>query len=717
MAVNGSLGLALHNVQSGLKANQVALNTTANNVSNVHTEGYSRKTVAFEQRILDGVGAGVQISRLTRSVDENLLRSLRLELSRLSSVDVQGSYYARTQDLFGAPADDASLSHTIGRFAAALESLAVQPQNSLEQREVVRWANESALQLQHSSNTLQDLRLQADGEIAQVVDRINGLLSDIAEINDQVVRAMATGRDATELMDQRDLALDHLAELIDMRVFQRGDGDVVVYTPGGRILVDNVPATLTHSAAAAVGATTTHAEGDLAGIYLGAEIPANDITSELRGGELFGLVELRDRVLPRMQSALDELGAEIRDVVNQVHNRGLAFPGLQQMTGSRLFVDPGVQTITFSGSQDTALVLVDAAGNEVRSTTMRTLLGGASASVSQVATAIDGFLAADGSAAISGDRLTIDLGGSGLYLAFRDQAASAPGSAGADVTLSYDANGDGNADEVATGFSSFFGLNDLFVDGLTDNTFESNVLAANFRATGTTLGFANAGGLLGNVAIAAGTDLAGIVSAVNSAGIGITASLVPDGSGQRLRFAAADGAGIVVTDAAGNTLLDDIGIHPADAGVAATLTVRQDILANPALVSRGAVQWSANLGPAGEYFVSLADDAVARDLAATVSAGNTFDAAGNIAASTLTFDQYAAAILADNATLAAVNDDDVRYREALVQSLETKVNSERSVNLDEEMSNLIVFEQAYSAAARVFATIKDMFDALDRVLG
>jgi flagellar hook-associated protein 1 FlgK len=716
MAVTGNLGLALRNIQSGLTANQVALNTTANNVSNVHTEGYSRKDVQFEQRILSGVGAGVQVAQLTRTVDENLLKSLRLELSRLSSVEVQGSYYSRTQDLFGAPADDASLSHTIGRFAAALESLALQPQNSLEQREVVRWANEIALQLQHSSATVQDLRLQADGEIAQVVDRINLLLSDVAELNDQIVRAAATGSDATDLKDQRDVGLDQLAELIDIRVFARGDGDVVVYTPAGRILVDSVPATLGHSAAAAMGATTTHAEGDLGGIYLGAEISANDITAEIRGGELFGLVQLRDTVLPRMQSALDELAAEVRDAVNQVHNRGLAFPGLQQMAGSRIFVDPAVQTITYGGTEDTALVLFDAAGNEVRSTTMRTLLGGASASVAQVATAIDGFLAADGSAAISGDRLVIDLGGSGLHLAFRDQAASTPGSAAADVTLGFDADGDATSDETITGFSSFFGLNDLFVDDLADGTFESNVVAAGFRATAATLSFRNSGGPLGNVAIAAGTDLAGIVNAVNGAGIGIAASLVPDGSGQRLRFAAADGASIVVTDAAGNTLLDDIGIHPADAGVATVLAVRPDILANPALVSRGRVQWSANLGPAGQHFVSLADDAIIRDLAATLSAGNPFDAAGSIAATSLTFHQYAAAILADNATLAAVNDDNVRYQEALVQSLEAKSDSERSVNLDEEMANLIVYEQAYSAAARVFATIKDMFETLDRVL-
>jgi len=53
---------------------------------------------------------------------------------------------------------------------------------------------------------------------------------------------------------------------------------------------------------------------------------------------------------------------------------------------------------------------------------------------------------------------------------------------------------------------------------------------------------------------------------------------------------------------------------------------------------------------------------------------------------------------------------------ALTESLQIKSDTIRGVNLDEEMSNLILFEQAYSAAARVISTIQKMFDALERIL-
>lgn len=59
----------------------------------------------------------------------------------------------------------------------------------------------------------------------------------------------------------------------------------------------------------------------------------------------------------------------------------------------------------------------------------------------------------------------------------------------------------------------------------------------------------------------------------------------------------------------------------------------------------------------------------------------------------------------------------VAEREELVSSLESKSDGLRGVNLDEEMANLMVFEQAYAASARVFGVIKDMFDTLERMLG
>ena len=62
-----SLTLSLKTAQSGLATSQAALDAVANNIANVNTPGYSRKIVNTEQRVLTGVGAGVQLAEITRA--------------------------------------------------------------------------------------------------------------------------------------------------------------------------------------------------------------------------------------------------------------------------------------------------------------------------------------------------------------------------------------------------------------------------------------------------------------------------------------------------------------------------------------------------------------------------------------------------------------------------------------------------------------------------
>ncbi len=239
------------------------------------------------------------------------------------------------------------------------------------------------------------------------------------------------------------------------------------------------------------------------------------------------------------------------------------------------------------------------------------------------------------------------------------------------------------------------------------------MLTSAFRATAATLTVRNAGGLLGTVAIAGGATLADVADAINAAALGVSATLVPDGSGHRLRLAADDGGSITVTDGGADTLLADLGMHVADVRVAGTIAVRADILNAPSRVATAAVQWDPGAGVAGEYFVSIGDDTVIGELAATFGRANAFDAAGGLGAMTVSFSRYAAAAIADQASLADLNRTSIAFQRSLVESLSTKSDAVRAVNLDEEMAALILYEQAYAASARVITIIQNMFDALE----
>lgn len=738
----GDITQALRTAQSGLLVNQQALNTVSNNIANVNTIGYSKKIVNFENVSIAGVPAGVRISNVTRSVDEGLLKTVRIENGELNALTGKETTFDRLQDLFGAPGDNDSLSHIIESFGEAGELLAANPGKTLEPTEFIRRAEDVVQKLQNMSNSIQEYRLQADQSITDIVGQINIVTAQIDQLNDDIISNGAVNRDVTDLRDLRDLELDKLSKLVDIRYFFRADGDVVVFTSGGQTLVDTIPPVLSHTSASALTPTSTHAEGDIEGIYVGTQIAANDITNDIREGQLKALIEVRDEILPNLQAQIDHLSAAMRDAFNEVHNRGVPFPGATSMTGTREIIAGGTQTITLDAAgsvDDVAIVLVDSNGDQTATTTLNSIMtvatfgGTAQASrgpwtVDEVATHLQGYLQANVSSAStatvnSSGKLQIDLNSTSFNLAFRDQTATAVGSDAEDAAIGFDSNGDGNIDETISGFSSFFGLNDFFVTNLSQNTYESDTLDSGFSTTAATFTFHDATSLglgvpLGGstLTVPAGTSLNDLATLITANVTDITASVVPDGAGSRLRVSHDNGTAFTFTQANSDTLIADMGIQVADTRVSSTISVRSDISNSPAKLSTGRPQFDSNLGSGGEYFTSNDDDTVARQLADTFIAATSFSQAGGLPSIGNTFVAYATDILANNAGLIAANERAIATEEALVNSLQFKSDSVRGVNLDEEMANLIVFEQAFSAAARVISVIKEMMEALERII-
>ena len=717
--MSGDLTQALRTGQSGLLASQQSVDTVARNIANVNTPGYSRKIVNIEQRTLAGTGAGVEFGALTRRLDQGLLDTLRLEAGTLHSTQIEQGMLERVQDLFGSPDSNTSLSHMLSSYQAAVESLAANPADGLQQREVVRAAEDMADLLRQTSDDLQTMRSDADRRISEAVGEVNRNLKAVADLNDKIVRTGVTGNSVADLQDSRDQVLDRLAELLDVRISQRTGGDVVVFTAGGRTLVDKTAVTLSHVPVAQAGADLTFEEGDLDGIYVGDRRVDKDITSEIGAGELAGLIKMRDATLPDLQSSLDELAAQLRDTVNAIHNRGTSMPGLSSMTGSRVFTEPAAQTITFGGTTDTALVLLDDTGQQVRQTTMcgpGGLLGGTTATVSAVATDINGWLGADGTASIVDGRLTIKMTNATRTLALRDQANSTPGGTRQDASIGFNADAAGGSatiDQTVLGFSAFFGLNDFFVDDTSAAVQQSQVLSGS-EISPTTLTIRNASGPIGTVAVVAGDTLADIAANLDALS-GIDAAVVPDGSGYRLRIAGSDGSPFTVTET-GGSWIDQIGLKPASVGVASSLAVRADIVASPGLVARGTLAWDANQAPSGAYTLAKGDASIVQELAAALSAPTDFGAAGRLTATTTDIADYAATLIADASTLAADTQKASSFQEDLVDTLQHKSDSARGVNLDEELSNLTLYQQSYAAAARIIQTIQSMFDTLNQAV-
>ncbi len=718
----GNITAALLAARSGLLANQSVLSTISQNIANVNSVGYSRRVANLEQRTVGGVGAGVQVSGVTRQADEYLMQRIRRELSGQEQLNVRESYLSHLQRLLGTPGDNSSLSHLMAEFEAAVESLASLSDNASSQSEMVRQGQSLTSKLRSMSADIQELRLQADREISDRVASLNGLISGIEELNHRIVRNSSIGLDTSDMLDKRDLMLDEMSKLIDIQYFVRPNGEVTVYTKSGQSLVDNSSVSLYHARAVASSAGTTHAQGSFSGIYINPQNGQGDITSKIGDGQIKGLIDLRDKLLTGLQSQIDELAGEMRDNFNQIHNRGMGFPGNSSYTGTREFTNTDA-TISFGGATDTRLIIFDTAGQQVASTTMRTILGGAGPhSLTNVASSIQDWLTQTvgptATATVSADGgLNISTGEAGASLVFRDEAAVAtPGAAHSDAVINYDINADGVPDESVSGFANFFGLNDFFVTDLNRSIYESGVQDASFRSSSTSvLGFRDSTGDLGTITSQANDTLDDIAARINAGDMGVHASVVPDGAGERLRIVNSSGENLEIYETAGS-LFSNIDMKFSDVSASAAIDVRADIVSSPSRVSRGAPQWDADQGVNGAYSVSINDTTIALQLATAFTSKNTFEKTGGLATLSSSYHEYASAIIGYNSNLSGANEMELEFQKGLVESLQNKSNNIRGVNLDEEMIQLALFEQAYSASARVISTIQDMFDTLENAI-
>ena len=735
----GDIIQALRTAQSGLITNQQLLNSVSNNVANVNTEGYSRKITNLKSIVVAGVGGGVEVSGVTRNIDTGLLKDLRTENGDYYRYLAQEFTFERLQEHFGKPGDNDSISHLIDNFTQAAEGLAVSPEKSMQASEVIYRAKEIFSKFRTMGEEIQELRRQADEYIADEVAEINVITAKIDKLNDDIIANNTIGRDLTDLKDQRDLELDKLSKITDIRYFSRADGDVVVYTSSGRTLVDTETPTITHTAASSLSATSTHARGNITGIYVGEALAYNDFTNEFSGGKLKGLIDLRDTILTNVQAELDELAADLHDALNQVHNRGTAFPGAQTMDGSRIFIRPSEQTITLdSGGDDVKLILFDSSGDQSATTTLDTIMQSASYgsasqaangpwTITEVAATIEDWLQANGAASATASISTdgtfdIALNTTTLNLGFRDESATTDGSTNEDVVITYDSGGSTITDdtESVSGFSYFFGLNDFAVTGRLDYMWDSNQVstALTTPASSQTLNFRDSTGTLTGspLTVPATTSLTDLATLITDSVTNVTAIVIPEGTGSRLRITHDNGTSLTITEGSGNTILTELGLHRSSADISQSLSVRTDLASSPASLATGRPQWNADLGSAGEYFMSVGDGTNIKALVEVMTTTNSFEQAGGIPVISRTFSAYAAEIIASNATLAASTSREIETRESLVEALQFKSDSVRGVNLDEEMANLLVFEQAYAAAARIMSVIQNMIKVLERAV-
>jgi len=697
-----SISIALQTALSGLTATQSALRATADNISNANTEGYTRKTVDLESRRILNQGAGVQAGAINRIADEFVISQIRNQLSLVGEQNVLDRFLQQIQDTFGTPENNQTIASSINQLKNALETVSLTPEFAANSLEVANVAQQLAQFFNQLSGTTQALRTEADTEIARLVDTVEVRLKAVADLNQQIASATTLQQPAGALLDERDRALAEIAEHIDIHAVDQSDGTTTVFTAGGALLVNGgIARDLDHTAAAQLASGVSYLDpsdpnypGPITGIFVGGSTaPADDITNNITGGSIGALIELRDTILPNLQSEIDNLAHSLTTEFNRIHNTGTAYPPPQSLTGSFAFT--GGDVFSASGSVRVA-VLSQLDGTVVE--TLDIALGGFT-SVNDVVTAISGMTNA--SATLNGQgQLVVSAtnGGQGIAINELDSAVTTVGA-------------------ETRGLSHFFGLNDLFqsnLGGSDYNAFATTQISDSTVPLGIagTLTFA-ASGLGTTVAYAAGDSLDAIAVSINAngalAGANISARVTDDGSGRRLVIEDSDNGNFVVTDS--GTFLSSTGVTSNATAASTVLAVQADIASNPSRLARAQLDNAVGLA-VGDFGVAAGDATTASALAGLFDSNVTFDASGGAGATNTTLSRYATTIISIQATMASTASNQLGFNTAFLDTLEFRNASVSGVNIDEELANLVILEQAFNASARVITVAAEMFEEL-----
>jgi flagellar hook-associated protein 1 len=436
--VNLSLNSAAYIAFSGLSAAQVQISIASSNISNADTTGYTEETANQVSTVTGGAGSGVEITGISTSVDKLLLKALIGATSDLGSADTTNNYLTELEDLYGtvdgssssSTTTGTSLANTLASFESALSSLAATPSSSSLQSAALDALNAVTTQLNETSSGIQNLRANADQDIASSVTSVNTDLQQIASLNAQIKQVAASGQSTADLEDQRNTALEDIASKMNVSYYTTSSGDLQVYTKSGQALVDSSGAhTISYTTAADVTSSTTYASGGFSGITVNGV----DITSQITSGKIAALVTLRDDTLPAAQSQLDELAQQLTSSLNAVSNQGTSVPPPTSLTGTASVTSSDA----FSGTGTVRIAEVDSSGNLV---SYADLDLSSYTTVGSLVTAINGISGVSASIDSSG-HLVISATGSGDGVSINEMTSSV-----------------GSSNE---GFSDYFGLNDL----------------------------------------------------------------------------------------------------------------------------------------------------------------------------------------------------------------------------------------------------------------
>lgn len=290
---------------SGMNTYNAVLNTTAHNISNTKTAGYSKQVVnqqakkALSLKTSFGMqGTGVEVTEIVNTRDSYYDYKYRKSTTTLGYYDTAKYYMSSIEDyLYVKDEKSGGLSTSLDSFFKALINMTTDSTDTTKRAETAGYADALGEYARKMSTNLQTLQNDINTEISSTVKQINAYAEQLAALTKQINSLEVYGNQANDLRDQRARILDELSQLADVEVTEKnpetGNGlHQYIVALGGNILVD----TYNYKTISVEASKTKDNQCDNQGLYglKWSDGQSFNIRNTVLGGKLQALFELRD---------------------------------------------------------------------------------------------------------------------------------------------------------------------------------------------------------------------------------------------------------------------------------------------------------------------------------------------------------------------------------------------------------------------------------------
>ena len=326
---------------SALNANQQALTTVGHNIANVNTPGYSRQTVYTNalhgQNMGNGfIGKGVQVATVMRNYSALLNRQSNAAnaIHAADTSRLQG--LMQMQDVF--KGGDGSLGAAVTNMMNAFVDVQAAPSDATGRNVVLTRMSELAARFHAASNMLEEQDYSTAQQLRNNALLVNDKASQVARLNNEISRALATGHQPNDLLDARDQVIREINQYVQTTQVAADDGSISLFVGGSQALVLGI-----NSGQLSVEETKEYPGSQRMALYFsqpgGQQL---ELTAAMvGGGEIAGLLKFRNDDLAEGRNLLGRLAMTIGHELNLQNQRGLTLNGQQ---GGALFSLPTTST-------------------------------------------------------------------------------------------------------------------------------------------------------------------------------------------------------------------------------------------------------------------------------------------------------------------------------------------------------------------------------------